>query len=318
MDLNLQFWQSEGKTFFQRFYHWLDILDPLLLFKYNKEIEKSRTILSTSEPDITKSLQNKTIKEAWKLSLASMNSSTGDAIPFVFRPPALLPFAVPLAVGVLSLHRNVKQAFNWQLFFHAYTCGFSVSHGNCTQDSKELSYMQVLLSTGTVLFSAGIAVLPHYIMTRYQVPSPSTQSFLTFTRGPVTAALCVFNVLLIRSSEFQNGIEIMDSKGDIVGVSQKAGEKAVGETAISRAVMIGPALCIPDIVLHYLKRTRTFVQYPRLGGSLKIMMIISILGLMIPVSFSWIPQLGTIQRSSIEPEIISSTEETEFFYNRGL
>ncbi|XP_060097517.1 sideroflexin-4 isoform X2 [Heteronotia binoei] len=278
MDLNLQFWKSEGKTFTQRFRHWIDILDPLLIFKSRKEIETSRTLLLTSGPDITKSLQNKKIKEAWKLSLASVNPVSGDIVPSVFRLPAFLPIIAPL----------------------------------------ELPYKQMLFSAGAVLYSASLAAFPHYIMTRCQVQSPSMQLFLKAMPGPLTATLCAFNVLVMRASELESGIEVMDSKGNIVGVSQKAGEKAVIETALCRAVMIGTAVCIPDIVLHYLKRTYVSLQHPRLCGSLRSVMVVSILGLMVPITFSWIPQLGTIQRSLIEPEIISSTEETEFFYNRGL
>ncbi|XP_015262392.1 PREDICTED: sideroflexin-4 [Gekko japonicus] len=318
MDLNLEFWKSEGKTFSQRFHHWIDILDPLLLLKSKKEIEASRTLLLTSGPDIAKSLQNKEIKEAWNLSLASVNPATGDTVLSVFRPPAFLPLTAPLVIGILLPHKGVKQAFHSQVFFHTYISGFSVAHGNFTQDSKEFPYKEVLLSAGAILYSASIAILPHYIMTRYQVRSPSMQLFMKVIPGPLTAALCAFNVVVIRTSETEKGIKIMDSKGRIVGVSKKAGEKGVRETALCRAVVFGTAVCIPDIVLHYLKRTSVFAQSPRLGATLRSIMIISTLGLMIPVSFSWIPQLGTIQRSVIEPEIICSTEETEFFYNRGL
>ncbi|XP_048361492.1 sideroflexin-4 isoform X3 [Sphaerodactylus townsendi] len=311
MDWNLQFWQSEGKTFPQRFYHWIDILDPLLLLKPTKEIERSRALLLTSGPDITESLQNEEIKAAGKLSLgivcvcfsfkASVNPVTGNIIPTIFRPPAFLPVTAPLAL------------------FHACTGGFNLANGSLTEDTKEFPVKQMLLSTGAVLYCAFVGALPHYIMTRYKVQNPSMQLFLKkILPGPLTAILCAFNVLVIRGRESENGIEIMDSKGSIVGVSQNAGEKAVRETALSRALLFGTAVCIPDVVLDYVKRTNVLRRNLFVLGPLRAVMMISILGLMIPVSFSWIPQLGTIQRSLIEPQIISSTEETEFFYSRGI
>ncbi|XP_048361496.1 sideroflexin-4 isoform X6 [Sphaerodactylus townsendi] len=292
MDWNLQFWQSEGKTFPQRFYHWIDILDPLLLLKPTKEIERSRALLLTSGPDITESLQNEE---------ASVNPVTGNIIPTIFRPPAFLPVTAPLAL------------------FHACTGGFNLANGSLTEDTKEFPVKQMLLSTGAVLYCAFVGALPHYIMTRYKVQNPSMQLFLKkILPGPLTAILCAFNVLVIRGRESENGIEIMDSKGSIVGVSQNAGEKAVRETALSRALLFGTAVCIPDVVLDYVKRTNVLRRNLFVLGPLRAVMMISILGLMIPVSFSWIPQLGTIQRSLIEPQIISSTEETEFFYSRGI
>lgn len=40
--------------------------------------------------------------------------------------------------------------------------------------------------------------------------------------------MSAFTVAVVRSPEFENGIEVMDRNGKVVGVSQKAGEK-VGE-----------------------------------------------------------------------------------------
>uniref|UniRef100_A0ACB8F9H0 Uncharacterized protein n=1 Tax=Sphaerodactylus townsendi TaxID=933632 RepID=A0ACB8F9H0_9SAUR len=364
MDWNLQFWQSEGKTFPQRFYHWIDILDPLLLLKPTKEIERSRALLLTSGPDITESLQNEEIKAAGKLSLASVNPVTGNIIPTIFRPPegqlsgsqlaflgwmdakghvglgaeldinlslsfpasycsigqglTNLPLNQP-AFSIILSHKGAKQAFCCQALFHACTGGFNLANGSLTEDTKEFPVKQMLLSTGAVLYCAFVGALPHYIMTRYKVQNPSMQLFLKkILPGPLTAILCAFNVLVIRGRESENGIEIMDSKGSIVGVSQNAGEKAVRETALSRALLFGTAVCIPDVVLDYVKRTNVLRRNLFVLGPLRAVMMISILGLMIPVSFSWIPQLGTIQRSLIEPQIISSTEETEFFYSRGI
>ncbi|XP_054838463.1 sideroflexin-4 isoform X2 [Eublepharis macularius] len=318
MDSNLRFWKSEGKTFSQRFFHWIDILDPLLLFKSQEEIKTSRELLLTSGPDITKSLLNKKIKEAWNLSLASVNPSTGDIVPPIFRLPAFLPLTVPLVLGTSLLPNGVKHAFLGQLLFHTYITSFNLAHGNTTRKPEEFPHKQMLLTTGAIVYSASTGAFPHYILTRFQLQSPAQLFLKKIIPAPLTAFLCAFNVLIIRGEEYESGIEIMDSNGCIVGVSKKAGEKAVKETAFSRAVMIGTALFIPDIALHYLKRTNILIRNPLVCSPLKFIMMVSVLGVMIPVSFSWMPQLGTIQRSLIEPEIISSTEETEFFYNRGV
>ena len=40
--------------------------------------------------------------------------------------------------------------------------------------------------------------------------------------------MSAFTVVAVRSPEFENGIEVMDRSGKVLGVSQKAGEK-VGE-----------------------------------------------------------------------------------------
>ncbi|KAJ6669003.1 hypothetical protein lerEdw1_007812 [Lerista edwardsae] len=282
MDLNLEFWRSEGKTFFQRFRHWADVLDPLLLLSSTAEIEKSRELLQASEQSIPESLQDKKIKEAWRLSL---------------------------------------------LLFHSYIGGFSFANGNSTRktmesittEANEFQHKQWLLTVGAISYSACVGTLPQYLLTRYKLQGPSAQ--LIFTKivpAPLTAFLCAFNVMVIRGSEFENGIEVMDNSGNVIGLSQKAGEKAVKETALSRAAIFGTAIVIPDIAVHFLQRTSMLLRNPIALTSLRSILMVLLLGATIPVSFSWRSQTSKIQRSELEPELVSTTEETDFFYNRGV
>ncbi|XP_061491843.1 sideroflexin-4 isoform X2 [Rhineura floridana] len=261
MDLNLQFWRSEGKTFFQRFRHWTDILDPTFLFISSEEIEKARTLLQASEENITESLRDKKINEAWKLSLASVNSGTGETIPALLRPPAFFPFTVPLVIAVILPHRQTRHALMCQFLFHTYTSGFSLANGNSLKESngtpteKEIAHKQLLLAVGAVTYSSCMGVIPHYMLTRYKPKAPFVQLLCkNIIPGPLTALLCAFNVTVIRNSELENGIEVMDSKGQVIGMSQIAGRKAVEETALSRAAVFATAMFIPDIALHFIKR----------------------------------------------------------------
>ncbi|XP_053160196.1 sideroflexin-4 isoform X5 [Hemicordylus capensis] len=258
MDLNFQFWRSEGETFLQRFCHWLDILDPLLLFPSYVEIDKSRMLLETSRENITESLQDNKLKKAWKLSLASVHPGTGDIIPPMFRPP-----------------------------------------GFC--------YFLIAQRSETSIYLAGVSV--------QTVTSHHRDSLIFFMCWTL---LCMMNVMVIRSTELVSGIEVVDSNGNVIGLSRKAGEKAVKETAWLRAALFGTAVFIPDIAEHYLKRTRILLRNPHALPLLRLIMTTVIIGTMIPVSFSWEPQVGKIQRSELESEIVSSTEETELFYYRGI
>ncbi|GAB0191976.1 sideroflexin-4 [Grus japonensis] len=96
--------------------------------------------------------------------------------------------------------------------------------------------------------------LPFVFMNRYTLQSPLTQLVVKkLLPAPLLGLMSAFTVVVVRSPEFENGIEVMDRNGKVVGVSQKAGEKC-----------------------------------------------------------------GEIKRADLEPEIVSSTEETELFYNRGI
>ncbi|XP_062988808.1 sideroflexin-4 [Elgaria multicarinata webbii] len=327
MDLNALFWRSEGETFFQRFHHWTNILDPTLLFSSNADIENARKHLQDTGENITESLQDKKIKKAWYLSLASVHTGTGDTIPVAYRPPAFLVCTAPLVIASFLPYRGTKHAFLWQFIFHTYVAGFTLANGNSKKEAnenapekmKELPYKQFFLSTGAVLYSATLGALPQFFMARFKPQSSFVQGLIKYCiPGPVTAFCCAFNVMVIRSTEFESGIEVMDSKGNVIGVSQRAGEKAVKETALSRAAMFCTAIWIPDLTLFCLRRKSFLLQNPLFLNPLRSLAMISILGAMVPVSFSWLPQIGKIKRSDLEPELVSSTEETEFFFNKGL
>ncbi|XP_053889584.1 sideroflexin-4 [Malaclemys terrapin pileata] len=320
MDVNLQFWSTEGKSFFQRFLHWADILDPTVLLNSNEKIEKSRLLLQTNAQTLQESLQDKKVKEAWKLSLSSVHPGTGEIIPLVFRPPAFLPLATPLIFASLLPHRGAKQAIIWQFLFHAYTAGFTVANGNATVKAEEtaLPQKQLLMCTGAVSYSACMGAFPYFVMTQHKLSGPMQTFFKRILPIPLLACLSVFNVMIVRGTEYENGIEVMDKNGKVIGVSQKAGLKAVQETALSRAALFGTAVIIPESLLYFLYRTNFLLRNPHALTPLRLIMTVSALGAMLPVSFSVFPQLGEIKRDDLEKEILSSTEETELFYNRGV
>ncbi|POI26099.1 hypothetical protein CIB84_010152 [Bambusicola thoracicus] len=160
---------------------------------------------------------------------ASVHPDTGRIIPVFFRPPAFLPVALPLVISS-SLQLQAKQIFLCQFAFHAYTTGFTLLNGNCTTKDE---------------------AFPFVFMDRYTLKSPITHLIVKkLLPAPLFGLMSAFTVVAVRSPEFENGIEVMDRNGKVLGVSQKAGEK--------------------------------------------------------------------IKREELEAEILSSTEESVLFYNRGI
>uniref|UniRef100_A0A8D0GC94 Sideroflexin-4 n=1 Tax=Sphenodon punctatus TaxID=8508 RepID=A0A8D0GC94_SPHPU len=156
-------------------------------------------------------------------------------------------------------------------------------------------------------------------MSRYQLNSPPMQTlFQKIIPAPNFAFLGAYIVLITRSLELEKGIEVMDKDGTVLGMSQNAGAKAIKETALTRATLLGTSVVVPDFLLYFLKRTNILLRNPRNLLPLKFIITIFVTGVMIPVSFSMFPQVGKIRRADLEPEILSSAEETEFFYYRGI
>ncbi|NXB92678.1 SFXN4 protein, partial [Vidua chalybeata] len=317
MDANLRFWRAEGQSFFQRFLLWADALDPLLLFKSSNEIKRTRLLIQINEKTQNEPVQNNQV--FWTAVKSSVHPDTDKIIPVMFRPPAFMPITLPLVI-VSSVQRHTRHSFFWQFVFHTYTTAFTLMNGNGTPKAEEYSLQQkqMLLGLGAIFYSAFVGAFPLAFMNRFASKSLLMQFVVRkLLPAPLLGLTSAFTVAMVRSPEFDNGIEVMDRNGKVIGVSKKAGEKAVMETAVSRAVLFGTTFFLPEVLMHCVQRAR-LVKNPRALGPVRMFVIMSVLAGMLPVSFSMFPQCGEIKRADLEPEILSSTEETEFFYNRGI
>ncbi|KAG5831003.1 hypothetical protein ANANG_G00299260 [Anguilla anguilla] len=288
MDINLQFWKSEGQSFLRRLRLWINILDPVSLLSSDGEIKKARSLLGSADPK-----NKREANDAWKLSLVIAS---------------LLP------------HKGVKPAFLWQFLLQSYSAGFNFSNRNATatKDNKT-TLKQALLIVGSVTYATCAGTIPQFVMTRYGLRSTSVQVFCrSVLPVPLAALLAAFNVLVVRAEEIENGVRVFDSSGNSVGISQKAGSKAVNETALSRAAMMGTTVALPSLLMVLLKRTSFGQRHSLLVAPVRHISAALVLGLMVPLSFSLFPQLCTIQRDDLENELQTATTDKQLFYHRGL
>ncbi|NWX36843.1 SFXN4 protein, partial [Notiomystis cincta] len=317
MDANLRFWRAEGQSFFQRFLLWADALDPLLLLKSSNEIKRTRLLIQTNKEILSEPIQNNQV--FWTAVKSSVHPDTDKIIPLLFRPPAFMPITLPLVI-ISSVQSQARHSFFWQFVFHTYTAAFTLINGNGTPKAEgySLQQKQIVLGFGAISYSACVGALPLTFMNRYALKSPLIQLVVRrLLPAPLFGLMSAFTVAMVRSPEFENGIEVMDRNGKVVGVSKKAGEKAVRETALSRAVLFGTTFFLPEVFMYFVQRAR-FVKNPRVLVPVRMFVVMSVLAGMLPASFSMFSQCGEIKRADLEPEILSSTEETEFFYNRGI
>ncbi|KAJ8248156.1 hypothetical protein GJAV_G00238930 [Gymnothorax javanicus] len=315
MDINLQFWRKEGQSFLRRLHQWIDLLDPVSLLSSDDEIEKARSLLGSEDQKDKREVHN-----ALKLSLTSVHSDTGAIHPAIFRPPAFLPVAAPLVLASLLPHKGVKSAFFWQFLLQSYSAGFNYTHRNATASKeKNMTTKQALLVVGSVTYATCAGALPQFIATRYGLRSLPIQAFCrSVLPVPLAALLAAFNVLVVRGEELNNGIQVFDSSGNTIGFSQKAGIKAVNDTALSRVALIGTSAAMPSLFIALLKRMGVLQKRPLLVAPVRHISTVLVFGLMVPISFSLFPQLCMIKKSDLETELQATAADEELFYHRGL
>ncbi|XP_048060577.1 sideroflexin-4 [Megalobrama amblycephala] len=316
MDPNLQYWQNNGQSFLSRLRLWFNILDPRLVLSSQAEIEEARTLLQKEG----NTQRNEKVANAWLLSLSSVHADTGAVISPVFRPQGFLPISAPLVVASLIPHKGIKPALFWQFLLQSYCAGFNHSNRNATatKDNKT-SMKQSLLIVGTVSYSTFAGALPPIILQRFRLFSAVTETICrSLLPIPLSACLAAFSVMVVRSEESENGIQVFDSNGNAVGVSKEAGSKAIKETALSRAALFGTTAAVPSFLLALLKRAKFVQRNPMIIAPVRHVSTAIIFGLMIPVSFSVFPQFGKIKRENLEEEFQSLESNGELCYHRGL
>ncbi|KAL0964248.1 hypothetical protein UPYG_G00321310 [Umbra pygmaea] len=316
MDINLLYWKNEGKTFLSRLRIWISILEPGSLFSSDVQIKNARSIIGSTE----RKLNYEAGDAAWMLSLSSVYAGTGAVLPAVFRPQAFLPITAPLVVASFLPHSGVKPAIFWQFLLQSYVAGFSHANRNTLPDQGlNTSLKQVLLIVGSVAYATCAGAIPQIVKWRLGLSSPAFQVFFrSILPTPLSASLAYFNVVVVRSEESENGIQVFDSDGNSVGVSKAAAAKAVHETALSRAVLLGTTAALPNFLLFLLQKTRLLQKSPLLLSPLRHISTAIVLGLMIPVSFSLHPQLGTIEKKNLEKELQPAAVSGQLFYHKGL
>lgn len=314
MDPNLLYWKSQEQSFLRRLQIWVNLLDPSSLLCSDAEILKARARLESGKK------LNEEDSRALTLSLSSVHADSGAVLPLLLRPPALLPASAPLVIASLLPHVGVKQALFSQALLQSYTTVFNhVNRNSSSEQHKKTSLNQLLLIVGTVSFTTCAGVLPQIFINRFGVRSTLIQTFCrSILPIPLSAALGFFNVSTVRSEESVTGIQVFDSNGNLVGLSKAAGEKAVRETALSRAALFGTTAAVPNLLILLLQRWKLFQRNALLAAPVRHISVAFVLGLMIPVSFSLFPQLGAIKKENLEEELQAAADDGHLYYHRGL
>jgi hypothetical protein len=77
---------------------------------------------------------------------------------------------------------------------------------------------------------------------------------LRYTPLPAVMTASTLNVVLMRIHELDEGINVVDKDGQVVGSSKLAAKFALKEMAITRATLPIPLLLFPAVTMAYLEK----------------------------------------------------------------
>uniref|UniRef100_A0AAA9S8S8 Sideroflexin 5 n=1 Tax=Bos taurus TaxID=9913 RepID=A0AAA9S8S8_BOVIN len=283
-------------SFFGRFRHFLDIIDPRTLFVTERRLREAVQLLEdykhgTLHPGVT----NEQLWSAQKIKQAILHPDTNEKIFMPFRMSGYIPFGTPIVVGLLLPNQTLASTVFWQWLNQSHNACVNYANRNATKVG-----LNVLVQKANKFTPA----------TRLLV-----QRFVPF---PAVASANICNVVLMRYGELEEGIDVLDGDGNLVGSSKIAARHALLETALTRVVLPMPILVLPPIVMSMLEKTALLQARPRLLLPVQSLVCLAAFGLALPLAISLFPQMSEIETSQLEPEIAQATSSRTVVYNKGL
>ncbi|XP_051473326.1 sideroflexin-5 isoform X2 [Apus apus] len=286
----------EQTSFYGRFRHFLDIIDPRTLFVTESRLKEAVQLLEdykhgTLPPGVT----NKELWGAQKIKQAIIHPDTNETIFMPFRMSGYIPFGTPIVVGLLLPNQTLASTVFWQWLNQSHNACVNYANRNATK--------------------VGLNVL----IQRANKFTPATRLLIQrFVPFPAVASANICNVVLMRHTELEEGIDVLDNNGNIVGSSRIAAKHALLETALTRVVLPMPILVLPPIIMSVLEKTSLLRSRPRMVLPVQSLVCLAAFGLALPLAISLFPQMSEIETSRLEPEIAMATTSKTVVYNKGL
>ncbi|XP_036038647.1 sideroflexin-5 isoform X1 [Onychomys torridus] len=305
-------------SFYGRFRHFLDIIDPRTLFVTEKRLREAVQLLEdyqhgTLHPGVT----NEQLWSAQKIKQAILHPDTNEKIFMPFRMSGYIPFGTPIVVGLLLPNQTLASTVFWQWLNQSHNACVNYANRNATKPSSASKFIQGYL--GAVISAVSIAVGLNVLVQKANKFTPATRLLVQrFVPFPAVASANICNVVLMRYGELEEGIDVLDADGNLVGSSKIAARHALLETALTRVVLPMPILVLPPIVMSMLEKTALLQARPRLLLPVQSLVCLAAFGLALPLAISLFPQMSEIETSQLEPEIARATSSRTVVYNKGL
>lgn len=306
------FW---GRVF--KFVHLVDprTLAPSVFFGLGRaDARQELEHFASSNPGELTPGQSSKLWLAHKIVHSAHHPDTGDEIPPPFRMSGFVPFGTPIVVGMLLAQGPLQNAM-WQWANQSHNALINYYNGNKSGQGASLQAAGKSFAIATTS-AVGICLAGEQIVSRLR--APLVGRFVPFF---AVATANLINISAMRQHELYDGIAVLSSSGEKLGVSVEAAKKALAETAISRVVLPIPILVgSPLLLIACEKAFPKLLQKPavRIAAQTSICSIMFAIGL--PFSLALFKSMGEIPKEELEPAIRQKMQSTDRFayYNKGL
>ncbi|KAI7801761.1 sideroflexin-5b [Triplophysa rosa] len=308
----------DQSTFLGRLRHFIDIIDPSTLFVTESRLKEYIKLLDDfKRGTLTPGITDHQLWEAQKAKQAIIHPDTGEKIFMPFRMSGYVPFGTPIVVGLLLPNQTLASTVFWQWLNQSHNACVNYANRNATKPTPTSKFIQGYL--GAVTSAVSIAVGLNVLIQKSSKFNPATRLFIQrFIPFPAVASANICNVALMRHNELSEGIDVLDSNGNVVGSSRIAAKHALIETAVTRVALPLPIFVLPPIIMAFLEKLPLMQAHRRMMLPVHSLVCLAVFGLSLPLAISLFPQMSQIEASHLEPEIAMATDCKVLTYNKGL
>lgn len=308
----------EQSTFLGRLRHFIDIIDPSTLFVTESRLKECIKLLDDfKQGNLPSGITDHQLWEAQKVKQAIIHPDTGEKIFMPFRMSGYVPFGTPIVVGLLLPNQTLASTVFWQWLNQSHNACVNYANRNATKPTPTSKFIQGYL--GAVTSAVSIAVGLNVLIQKSSKFNPATRLLIQrFIPFPAVASANICNVALMRHNELSEGIDVLDSNGNVVGSSRIAAKHALIETALTRVALPLPIFVLPPIIMAFLEKLPLMQAHRRMMLPVHSLVCLAVFGLSLPLAISLFPQMSEIEASHLEPEIAMATDCKVLTYNKGL
>ncbi|NWW74634.1 SFXN5 protein, partial [Climacteris rufus] len=270
-------------------------LIPCLFFLQSRLKEAVQLLEDYKHGTLPPGVTNKELWGAQKIKQAIIHPDTNETIFMPFRMSGMLgPESLLLqVVGLLLPNQTLASTVFWQWLNQSHNACVNYANRNASKPSPTSKFIQGYL--GAVISAVSIAVGLNVLIQRANKFTPATRLLIQrFVPFPAVASANICNVVLMRHTELEEGIDVLDNNGNIVGSSRVAAKHALLETALTRVVLPMPILVLPPIIMSVLEKTSLLRSRPRMILPVQSLVCLAAFGLALPLAISLFPQMSEV------------------------
>jgi hypothetical protein len=312
-------------TFAGRFFHFISVTHPKNFFATDEEIllgvetvkhyRHAAMLKPDGVIDITQG-EKERILRGIELMRASTND-VGELVPKPMRMCGFVPINIPIIMGIMMAPPTMAYTLFFQWINQTYNAGMNFGNKN---SSCEYTNADILKGYGAAVASSmSVAFIMRKLTAGMMKGASGNKALIlnTLVGGTAVASASFCNTFFMRSAEMEKGIRVFKDEAlqTEAGISRKAAELAVIETAMSRSFLGICCIGIPTVVVLTsqalgIRPKGTFTKSVR-----DIAAVTFALAYGLPISISVFPPVKVVRGTELENDF-HSTEQ--IYFSKGL